>query len=342
MIADCTFSAIPFVKEKMKIPVVSIGIIPLSETSKDLPPAGLGMTPSGSFFGKRKQDVLRFVADEVLFKKPNEVMRKILEDNGIAAEGSNLFDVLIRKSSLLLQSGTPGFEYKRSDLGKNIRFIGPLLPYKTKKKRKKWFSEKLIQYEKVVLVTQGTVETDASKIIVPTIEAFKDTNVLVVVTTGGSGTEVLRKKYPWENVIIEDFIPFADIMPYSDAYITNGGYGGVMLAIENELPMVVAGIHEGKNEINARVGYFNLGINLRTETPTPLQIRNSVTKLLTDLTYRRNVKRLHKEFSYYKPNELVALYVDKILAENEKPISLRQIRKQQTTVENELYEAHSS
>ena len=29
------------------------------------------------------------------------------------------------------------------------------------------------------------------------------------------------------------------------------GYGGVMLGIENQLPLVVAGLHEGKNEINA-------------------------------------------------------------------------------------------
>ncbi len=58
-------------------------------------------------------------------------------------------------------------------------------------------------------------------------------------------------------------------MPYPDVYITNEGYGGVMLAIENKLPMVLAGVHEGKNEINARIGYFKLGINLRTETPTP-------------------------------------------------------------------------
>lgn len=128
MIADVAFSAIPLVKEKLNIPVISIGVFPLSETSKDLAPAGLGLTPSRSFWGRRKQDVHRFVADKILFRKSNQVMNTILENNGIENAGSNIFDTIVRKSNLVLQSGTPGFEYERSDLGSNIRFIGPVLP----------------------------------------------------------------------------------------------------------------------------------------------------------------------------------------------------------------------
>src|SRR6478736_1407789 len=45
VICDCAFTTIPFVKDKMNIPVISIGILPLTETSKDLAPAGLGLTP---------------------------------------------------------------------------------------------------------------------------------------------------------------------------------------------------------------------------------------------------------------------------------------------------------
>ncbi|HYK45585.1 MAG TPA: nucleotide disphospho-sugar-binding domain-containing protein [Parafilimonas sp.] len=313
MISDCAFSGIPFVKEKLGIPVISIGVLPLTETSKDLPPSGLGMTPVRSFFGRWKQSLLRFVADNILFSKPTSVMNSILREYHINPEGSNVFDILIRKASLLLQSGTPGFEYTRSDLGTNIRFIGPLLPYRADKGHDVWTHEKLSQYEKIILVTQGTVEKDVSKLLVPTLEAFKNSKYLVVATTGGSETEELRKKYPYENIIIEDFIPFSDIMPYADVYITNGGYGGVMLSIQNQLPMVVAGIHEGKNEINARIGYFDLGINLKTERPAGAQLRTAVEKVLSDDKYYDNVKKLSKEFSKYNPNQLLESYIDEVL-----------------------------
>jgi MGT family glycosyltransferase len=312
VMCDCAFSGIPFIKEKFGVPVISIGVLPLTETSIDLAPAGLGMMPVNSFFGRTKQRVLRFVADKILFSKPMKVMTSLLEQHGIAAEGSNIFDLFVRKSTLLLQSGTPGFEYKRSDLGKNIRFIGPLLPYNPAKSREVWTFEKLKYYDKVILVTQGTVEKDMSKLLVPTLETFKNTEYLVVATTGGSGTKELKERYPFENIIIEDFIPFQDIMPCADVYVTNGGYGGVMLSIQNKLPMVVAGVHEGKNEINARVGYFNLGINLRTEQPVPAQLKASVERILHDESYYKSVKKLSSEFSKYNPNELVKSYIDEV------------------------------
>lgn len=313
LIADNCFTGIPFIKDKLGVPVITIGVMPLTESSKDLAPAGLGMTPATSFLGRRKQDLLRFLADKVLFRKPNNVMRQLLLQHGIDAGNINVFDLISQKTTLLLQSGTPGFEYKRSDLSRNVRFIGPLLPYSSKKHRQQWNDLRLSIYKKVILVTQGTVERDPEKIIVPVLEAFKDSEYLVVATTGGSKTKELQSRYPQFNIIIEDFIPFADIMPHAHVYITNGGYGGVMLGIENNLPMVVAGVHEGKNEINARVGYFKLGINLGTEKPTAAQIKSAVETVLADSTYRDNVKALSKEFSQYEPNSLCASYVAEIM-----------------------------
>ena len=313
MIADITFGAIPFVKEKMDIPVIAISVVPLPETSKDLPPSGLGLTPSYSLLGKLKQSALRLVADTLLFAKPTKVMRKILSDHGIDPGTANIFDILIQKSTIVLQSGTPGFEYRRSDKSDHIYFAGPLLPYAKKKDGQGWYSEKLRQYDKVILVTQGTVEKDIDKLIIPTLEAFKDSDCLVIVTTGGSGTDELRKKYSYPNIIIEDFIPFDDIMPYADVYVSNGGYGGVLLSIKNQLPMVVAGVHEGKNEINARVGYFGLGINLKTEKPSVLQLRKSVEEILSNDAYSRNVKTLSKEFDSFNPNDICVKQVIRLI-----------------------------
>lgn len=306
LVADCTFTGIPFVKDLMHIPVVSIGVVPLSETSKDLPPAGLAITPSYTTLGKIKQAMLRKIAHVLIFREPNKVMHQMFDKYMIPHMHESVFDILIRKADIVLQSGTPGFEYKRSDMSKNIRFVGPLLPSSSAETRPTWFDKRLNSYERVILVTQGTVEKDIQKLLVPTLEAFKGSNHLVVCTTGGSKTCELRAKFPQDNFIIEDFIPFSDVMPYADVYITNGGYGGVMLGIENNLPLVVGGIHEGKNEINARVGYFKLGINLKTEKPMPAQIRNAVKTVTGDKIYKQQVEKLATEFARYCPNELCA------------------------------------
>jgi MGT family glycosyltransferase len=313
VIVDCAFTGIPFISDKMKIPVISIGVFPLTETSRDLAPNGLAITPASSFAGRVKQSILHFIADNILFKKSNKALKQMMEDHEIEYNNVTIFDMLVKKSTLLLQSGTPGFEYYRSDLGKNIRFIGGLLPYTSNTKRTEWFDKRLNLYKNVVLVTQGTVERDPEKIIVPALEAFKDSDTLVIATTGGAQTKELQARYPQKNIIVEDFIPFADVMPYADVYITNGGYGGVMLGIENRLPLVVAGVHEGKNEINARIGYFKLGINLKTETPGPQQLRDAVNEVMNNNIYKTNVVRLSKEFKEYDTYGLCEGYVKELL-----------------------------
>lgn len=313
LIADCAFTGISFVRELMNIPVIAIGVLPLSTTSKDLPPGGLGMTPSYSFAGKIRQAILRKISEVIIFGKPNRLLWKMYDEFNIPHNNESLFDMLTVKADYLLQSGAPGFEYQRTDMPRHIRFMGPLLPVSTSKQTEQWYDERLSKFSKIVLVTQGTVEKDINKLLVPAIEAFKQTDTLLIVTTGGSGTQQLNAKYSYDNIIIRDFIPFADIMPYADVYITNGGYGGVMLGIENGLPLVVAGVHEGKNEICARVGYFKLGINLKTEKPSAEQLKNAVEKVLTDTIYKANVSKLADEFSRYDTEQLVIKYTTALI-----------------------------
>lgn len=316
LICDIAFTGLALVRKVMNKAVFSIGIFPVMETSKDLPPYGIAMTPNYSAFGKLKQNVLKLVADNVLFKGPNKDFQDILSRYNIETKKS-IFDVGYEMSNLVLQNGAPGFEYPRTDLGKNIRFMGPLFPASSGKKtlQSKLSTENLKRYKKVILVTQGTVERDVNKLLVPSIEAFKDSNYFLVVTTGGSQTNELRDKYASQNIHIADFIPFDEIMPLCDVYISNGGFGGVMYGIMNKLPMVVAGVHEGKNEINARIGYLKYGINLKTETPTPQQLSEAVEQIINDNQYKRNVVRLANEFAQYDAGALCEQYIGEVLAD---------------------------
>ena len=250
LIADVAFTATPFIKHKLHKPVISIGVFPLTETSVDLPPNGLGLTPAKNIVGRVFHKGLKWIVDTFIFRESKQLVDSLYSRYHMKPLKGNVFNVLCRESTLLLQSGTPGFEYFRSDLGSNIRFIGPLIPTLKNNSSDPTYAEKLKRFKNVILVTQGTVEKDINKIIVPTLEAFKnDSDTAIVVTTGGSQTKELQKKYMSANIIIQDYIPFDAIMPYADVFVTNGGYGGVMFGISYGLPMVVAGVNEGKNEI---------------------------------------------------------------------------------------------
>lgn len=314
LIADSAFTGTTLTAAKLRKKIVVVGVYPLQVSSRDLGPTIMGLPPFSSAFGKMAQRFLKWTVDNVLLRAPNQMMRRLHEKHGVDMGNTNIFDAQLRAASLWLQSGAPCFEYHRSDLSGKIRYIGPLLPAAKNAGTELGFEEKIAAHKKLILVTQGTFEQDSRKLIIPTLEAFKGSEYLVVATTAGANTEALREAYPQSNIIIEDFIPFDAIMPYADVFVSNGGYGGVMYSICHELPMVVGGIHEGKNEICARVGHFKLGVNLRAERPSAQRLKAAVETVLSDENYRANTTAMAQQFAHYRPQQLCTRLVEELAA----------------------------
>ena len=93
--------------------------------------------------------------------------------------------------------------------------------------------------------------------------------------------------------------------------VTNGGYGGVQMALGHGVPLVVAGAKEDKPEVAGRVAWSGSGINMRAERPTPDAIANAVSDVLARPSYRDNARRLADAIS--KTNPLRTL--DEVLTE---------------------------
>jgi MGT family glycosyltransferase len=314
MLCDSAFVALQLVKEKLGVPVFSFGIMAMMEDSRDVPPHGTAMTPASSSLGKFFTRQLNKLMNRMVLKESTAYYNAILTKYGLEPVDLNIFNVPSKKATLYLQSGVPGFEYYRSDLSPSVRFIGPLLPYKKTISKVFTHQDLLGKYEKVILISQGTVDNkQPEKLIIPSLEALKDKNYLLIVATGYSKTEQLRKLYPQKNILIEDFVDFDYLLPKVDLFICNGGYGSVMLSLSHGVPILAAGVHEGKNEICARIGYFNLGINLKKEKPTPAEINEGAEEMLSVSVYKSKVQKLSQEFGRYHPQQLCEQYIKEVL-----------------------------
>ncbi|HEY6426387.1 MAG TPA: nucleotide disphospho-sugar-binding domain-containing protein [Acidimicrobiales bacterium] len=102
-------------------------------------------------------------------------------------------------------------------------------------------------------------------------------------------------------VRLERFIPHDELLPYVDAMVTNGGYGGVQQALAHGVPLVVAGNSEDKPEVAARVQWSGAGINLRTGKPSKAMVARAVRRVLTHSTYRRRARALRAEIEASDP-----------------------------------------
>jgi UDP:flavonoid glycosyltransferase YjiC (YdhE family) len=310
LVCDAAFYAMKPVKEKLGKPVCAIGVAPSLETSKDVPPNFVGLRPAKTAVGKLVHQGMRFMMERMVMDDVKALYNDILSNYGLVPVEGSLFDVSYRSPDVVFQSGVPGFAYPRRERNPKVMFVGALQPYKASIATTFPYPEKLKRYKHVILISQGTVDNkDQNKLIVPSLEALKDSGALLIVTTAHYQTEALRQRYPQDNVVIEDFIDFDFILDHADLFICNGGYGSVLLSLSKGVPLVTAGIREGKNDINAHVDYFEVGVDLRTESPKPAAIRRAAERLLREPRWKQNAARLRGEFSRYRPYELIDAYL---------------------------------
>lgn len=274
--------------------VISLGIIPLGLSSPDTAPYGLGVTPMRGPLGRLRNSLLRFLAQKVIFGKvQKEAEQLMLQATGEPLDG--FFMSGQENADAIVQFSVPGFEYPRANLPATVHFVGPVSrTVPSSGELPEWWGE-LEGNRPVVHVSQGTVANrNYAQLIEPAIEGLATEDVLVVVSTGGRPVDTLPSPLP-ANVRVASYLPHDKLLPLTDVFVSNGGYGGVHYALEHGVPLVVAGRTEDKAEVTARVGWTGAGVNLATNTPKPDQVRAAVRRVLADGSYRAASARIGAE-----------------------------------------------
>jgi len=151
---------------------------------------------------------------------------------------------------------------------------------------------------KVVLVTQGTVANHNFELLIaPTLAALaNEPDVLVVATAGGRPVEAIPGAVP-SNARMASYLPFEWLLPRTNVLVTNGGYGSVNQAMSFGIPLVTAGMTEDKADVNARVAWSGVGVDLATNEPTQEALRAAVRTVLDRPAYRMRAAQMADEFA---------------------------------------------
>jgi MGT family glycosyltransferase len=288
-------------------PVIGCGVTPLILRSIDCGLTTHDATPEGR---KRNQEE-HFLLERAFQPIADQLNLALAECDAPSISGF-WADSIYTLPDLFLQFTGDAFEFPRSDMPSNVKFVGPVLPNKSVSfKEPAWFAE-LDGSKPVVLVTQGTLANfDLQELVQPSLTALGDDNALVIAATGRADTGDLIAP---TNAKVEAFVPFVRLLPKVDVLITNGGYGAVQQALSFGVPLVAAGDTEEKAFTAARVGWTGAGINLETRRPSPEQIRTAVRTVLTDSQYREQAQRLRKNFSRYDALTEIARSVNTLIA----------------------------
>ena len=147
-------------------------------------------------------------------------------------------------------------------------------------------------------MTQGTIANhNFGLLIAPTLTALaNEPDVLVVETTGGRPVDAIPGVVP-RNARVASVLPFEWLLPRVDVLVTNGGYGSVNQAMSYGIPLVTAGMTEDKADVNARVAWSGVGLNLATNEPTQEALRAAVRTVLDRPAYRMRASQMADEFT---------------------------------------------
>jgi len=290
VIAESVFVGASFLLQRPRSArpaVVMCGVIPLSITSRDTAPFGLGLPPARVLNRPRNAALVVIVGRVV--QQANRTLNALHRE----VHGSDIPWTFIdwgRHADALVQFTVRSFEYSRSDEPSTVSFVGPLCATGSRASLPEWWSD-LDGTRPVIHVTQGTVaNTDYDQVIAPALRALADDDVLVVITTGGRSVSTLAPLPP--NARAATYLPYDELLPRTSVFVTNGGYGGVQHALRYGVPIVATGGKEDKPEVGARIAWSGVGRRIRSERPTPRALRRDILAVLNQPRYRQAARRV--------------------------------------------------
>jgi MGT family glycosyltransferase len=310
------FGIMPFLlgDRAARPPVLLYSTTPLMLSSRDLAPSGLGLPPSTSPLGRLRNHTLNLLSQRVLLRQSHKAANHELHRLNSRELPTFLLDCGVLADRFIVPT-VPAFDYPRTDLPANVRYVGAVHPAPTQNFRPPVWWPKLDSDRPVVHVTQGTVDNaDLGRLLAPTLEGLAGEPVMVVASTGGRDVCELDFAVPF-NTYVADHIPHDLLLPKVDVMVTNGGYGAVQRALSTGVPLVVAGNTEDKPEVAARVAWSGAGIDLRTGTPTPKAIRTAVREVLADGRYLRRARELEAAYAQRDAVAEIAALIDEVVDE---------------------------
>jgi UDP:flavonoid glycosyltransferase YjiC (YdhE family) len=288
---------------------VVASVIPLVMPSVDTAPFGMGLAPAPVF--NRARNAMLAALNRRVWDRADTVLDQLHR----AVHGRAIRGPIINWlgwADAVAQFTVRSFEYPRSDAPPSLHFVGPLSASGSQAPLPHWWDD-LNNGRPMIHVTQGTIANrDYAQVIAPTLQALAREDVLVTVTTGGRPLDTLPP-LPG-NARAAEFLPYDELLPRTDVFVTNGGYGGIQYALRYGVPIVATGGKEDKPEVGARVAWSGVGRRIRTERPTPRALRRAILDVLKQPRYRQASRRMAAEMAAASGFTGLARIVDQVVA----------------------------
>lgn len=279
-------------------PWIALGITPfVMRVSKS---QGLDLDPSNSEHHRRK--AMDEYVEKVLLQKAIKNHSAMLERLGASAlPDTVLLEYGYVTSNKALQLCPPSLEPPRVKLPEQFVFAGSVRHPRSTANYPSWWSE--LKGKRVIGVSQGTYALDYDQLMIPTIMALKDEDVLTVAILGKRNA-TLDIEVP-KNCRVIDFLPYDELLPYCECFVYNGGYGGLQHCLMNGTPIIIGGDSEDKIFVSMRAKFAGIAIVLPSANPSEEDILQAVRAIHDDSSFRERALAVKMESDKLNPLDIL-------------------------------------
>ncbi|MFC9257581.1 glycosyltransferase [Amycolatopsis thailandensis] len=203
---------------------------------------------------------------------------------------------------LVLSPFPEGFRDPRFPLPPTAQFFHTPVP--GRRAAPEWY----VEGRPTVYFTLGTIfNTESGDLFARVLAGLRNVDATCVVTVGNLVDPAEFGRQP-EHIHLAKYLPQDDVLPYCDAVVTHGGSGSLLGAIAHGLPMVVLPMGADQPHNGDRVTELGLGTVLDVIDATPEDVREAVSMVLRESSYREAAARLRDQVTAYpSPEKIVPL-----------------------------------
>ncbi len=172
-----------------------------------------------------------------------------------------------------------------------------------------------------VYFTLGTVfPLESGDLFSRAIAGLRDLPINLIVTVGREIDPAEFGPQP-ANVHIERYVPQASVLPHCDMVVSHGGSGSVIGALAHGLPMVLIPMGADQPLNAARCVDLGVAQVLDALKTTPATVREAVSTVLTNPTYRRVAERMRDEIAALPEPAYAIMLLERLAAEKQPILS---------------------
>jgi UDP:flavonoid glycosyltransferase YjiC (YdhE family) len=275
--------------ELLELPWAMLNVLPFnSRIDTDAAPPGRTRPAAGPL--GRQRNRLGWLAYRAMTFPLTRAYNRIRQEVGLPRDPRPYGSVLF-SNWLVLATGCPSLE-PGLDVAAQVRYVGRLEPAGLTPPP---LAARRPSGRPLVVVTQGTTDLEYADLIRPALLGLANLDVDVIATTGRRGHPDVGSVPP-ANARVVDLLDFGKVLHEASAFVTNGGWGGVLASLAAGVPVVVAprGAAD-KPHIARRMAKVGVGVNLGAGGPKPAAVAAAVREVLTDSRFAARARQVGAE-----------------------------------------------